>query len=132
MPDPAPVINPDEQPIFDALVDAGVEPKLAYTAIRSIRQLAAANIIARFESKLDSQNAKLDAISSAQNAKLDAISIAQNCKLDAISSAQNAKLDAISIAQNCKLDAQDSKLRMLMWMIGAAVGLIGILIRLWG
>ena len=121
MPDSAPVINPDEQPIFDALVDAGVDPKLAYTAIRSIRQLAAANIIARFESKLDAQNAKLDAISSAQNAKLDAIS-----------SAQNSKLDAISIAQNSKLDAQDSKLRMLMWMIGAAVGLIGILIRLWG
>ena len=42
-------------------------------------------------------------------------------KLDA----QNAKLDAIS-------DAQESRLRMLMWMIGAAVALIGIFVRLWG
>ena len=50
-------------------------------------------------------------------AKLDA----QNAKLDA----QNAKLDAIS-------DAQESRLRMLMWMIGAAVALIGIFVRLWG
>lgn len=41
-------------------------------------------------------------------------------KLDA----QNAKLDAIS-------DAQESRLRMLMWMIGAAVALIGIFVRLW-
>ena len=41
-------------------------------------------------------------------------------KLDA----QNAKLDAISVAQ-------ESRLRMLMWMIGAAVALIGILLRLW-
>ena len=50
-------------------------------------------------------------------AKLDA----QNAKLDA----QNAKLDAIS-------NAQESRLRMLMWMIGAAVALIGIFVRLWG
>lgn len=31
-----------------------------------------------------------------------------------------------------KLDAQNSKLKMLMWMIGAAVAVIGALIRLWG
>lgn len=49
-------------------------------------------------------------------AKLDA----QNAKLDA----HNAKLDAISAAQ-------ESRLRMLMWMIGAAVAVIGILVRLW-
>ena len=41
-------------------------------------------------------------------------------KLDA----QNAKLDAISAAQ-------ESRLRMLMWMVGAAVAVIGILVRLW-
>ena len=39
-----------------------------------------------------------------------------------------AKLDA----QNAKLDAQTFQLWMLMWMIGAAVVLIGILVRLWG
>ena len=48
--------------------------------------------------------------------KLDA----QNARLDA----RKAKLDAIS-------DAQQSRLRMLMWMIGAAVALIGIFVRLW-
>ena len=46
-------------------------------------------------------------------------------KLDA----QNAKLDAFSAAQ-------DSRFRMLMWMIGAAIGaavaVLGILVRLWG
>lgn len=41
-------------------------------------------------------------------------------KLDA----QNAKLDAIS-------GAQESRLRMLTWMIAAAVALVGILVRLW-
>ncbi|MDE0627986.1 MAG: hypothetical protein OXH99_16445 [Bryobacterales bacterium] len=41
-------------------------------------------------------------------------------KLDA----QNAKLDAIS-------GAQESRLRMLIWMIAAAVALVGILVRLW-
>ena len=42
-------------------------------------------------------------------------------KLDA----QNAKLDAFSSAQNFQL-------RTIMWMIGAAVALIGIIVRLWG
>ncbi|MDE0127286.1 MAG: hypothetical protein OXN97_22200 [Bryobacterales bacterium] len=41
-------------------------------------------------------------------------------KLDA----QNAKLDAIS-------GAQESRLRMLIWMIAAAVALVGILDGLW-
>ena len=49
-------------------------------------------------------------------------------RLEALLAAQSAKLDA----QDAKLDAQDAKLRMLMWMIGAAVAVIGILIRLWG
>ena len=31
-----------------------------------------------------------------------------------------------------KLDTQNSKLNMLMWMVGAAVAVIGILVRLWG
>ncbi len=43
-----------------------------------------------------------------------------------------SRLEAMLAAQNAKLDAQDSKLRMLMWMIGAAVAVIGILIRLLG
>lgn len=38
--------------------------------------------------------------------------------------AQNAKLDAIS-------GTQESRLRMLIWMIAAAVALVGILVRLW-
>ncbi len=31
-----------------------------------------------------------------------------------------------------KLDAQDTKLKMLMWMIGAAVAVLAVLVRLWG
>ena len=42
--------------------------------------MAAANLIARFESKLDAQNAKLNAKLDAQNAKLDG----QNARLDAL------------------------------------------------
>ena len=98
MPDP-PSIDPDDRPVFEALLAAGVEPELAYTAVQSIRDMAAANLIARFESKLDSQKALFE-----------------------------SKLDS----QNVKLDAQDTKLKMLMWMIGAAVAVLGILVRLWG
>ncbi len=34
--------------------------------------------------------------------------------------------------EHVKLDAQDTKLKMLMWMIGAAVAVLGVLVRLWG
>lgn len=60
--------------------------------------MAAANHVARFESKLD-----------------------------VLAAEQKAQL----AAQGRKLDAQDSKLKMLMWLIGAAVAVIGIFIRLW-
>ena len=61
-------INPDEQPVFDALLQAGVPPELAYTAVRRIRELAAHNITTLIEAKFDAQTAKVDAL----NAKLDA------------------------------------------------------------
>ena len=54
--------------------------------MQEVGNMAAANLIARFESKLDAQNSR----------------------------------------------AQDSTLKMLIWMIAAAGAIIGILIRLWG
>ena len=81
--------------------------------------MAAANIVARFEAKLDAQNAKLDAILDAQNAKLDAI-------LDA----QNAKLDAMHEAQDTKLDAQNAKIDGLRWVIGVGLTLLGVMLAL--
>ena len=42
--------------------------------------MAAANLIARFENKLDAQNARLDSLSAKLDAKLDG----QNAKLDAL------------------------------------------------
>ncbi len=92
MPNHPPPVDPDDQPVFEALLAAGVEPGLAYTALQSIRYMAAANLIARFESKLDAQKVLLES----------------------------------------KLDAQATQLKMLMWMIGAAVAILGILVRIWG
>ena len=69
MADPA-GINPDDKPVFDALVQAGVSPELAYTAAQRIRDMAAANLIARFESKLDAQSAKFESKLDAQDSKL--------------------------------------------------------------
>ena len=102
-------IDPDDKSIYEALREAresNVPKAIPYTAELRIRDVTSANLIAQFMAKLDAQNAKLDA----QSAKLDA---------------QNAKLDAFSAAQNFQL-------RTLMWMIGAAVALIGIIVRLWG
>ena len=86
--------------------------------------MAAANLIARFESKIDGQTAKIDA----QNARFESKIDGQTAKIDA----QNARFESKIDAQNAKLDAQNLNLKMLMWMIGAAVAVIGTLIRLWG
>ena len=115
-----PPADPDSLAVLHALSQGGLSPEDAYNALEALRNMAAANLIARFESKLDAQNA----IIAAQNARLDSQKALFESKLDA----QNIKLDA----QNVKLDAQDTKLKMLMWMIGAAVAVLGILVRLWG
>ena len=53
---------------------------------------------------------------------------AHSASIDAKIEAKTARLDALAGL----VAAQDSNLRMLMWMIGAAVDVIGILLRLWG
>ena len=58
MPVSSPPVNPDDLPIYEAFRQAGAEELVAYTAVPRIRDVAAANLIARFEAKLD---AKFDA-----------------------------------------------------------------------
>ncbi len=70
--------------------------------------------------EIKAHSASIGAKIEAQNANIEA----QYAKTEA----QIARLDALAGL----IAAQDSKLRMLMWMIGAAVAVIGILIRLWG
>ncbi len=140
LPEPTSVPAPDAKRLFLLLRGLGLDDEQAYTFVQEVDNMAAANLIARFESKLDAQNTKLDAQSARFESKLDA----QNTKLDAQSArfeskldAQNTNLDAQSAkldAHNTKLDAissaVDSRLRMLMWLIGAAVAAIGIFVRL--
>ena len=53
---------------------------------------------------------------------------AHSASIGAKIEAQTTRLDALAGS----VAAQHSRLRMLMWMIGAAVAVTGILIRLWG
>ena len=66
MPD-SPPPQPDSKRLFDLLLGLKMEPGSAYTFTLEVGNMAAANLIARFESKLDAQNSKLEA----QNTKLD-------------------------------------------------------------
>ena len=95
-------VNPDDKPIYEALREA--RQANVPKAIPFATELRIRDVTSA--NLIDQFMAKLDA----QNAKLDA---------------QNAKLDAFSSAQNFQL-------RTIMWMIGAAVALIGIIVRLWG
>jgi len=61
MPDQPPSVDPDDRPVFEALLAVGVEPRLAYTAVQSVRDVAAANLIAQIGAKLNAQNAEVRA-----------------------------------------------------------------------
>ena len=75
--------------------------------------MAAANLISRFEAKLDALNAELRT----WNARLDA----QNIRLDAGLKAQSAELDA-------GLKAQNAELRAIRWVIGLGLVSLGVLL----
>ena len=106
MPTSIPAANPDGLAILNALTREGLSSEDAYNAVEGVRNMAGQTIAAEIKAHSASIGAKIEAQNEAQNARLDAM----------------AGLVA----------AQDSKLTMLMWMIGAAVAVIGILIRLWG
>ena len=109
MPTSTTAANPDGLAILNALTTEGLSSEDAYNAVEGVRNMAGQTIAAEIKAHSASIGAKIEA----QNAKTEA---------------QNARLDALAGL----VAAQDSKLRMLMWMIGAAVAVIGILIRLWG
>ena len=67
----------------------------AYTVVQEIQNMAAANLISRFEAKLDALNVRLDAGLRAQSAEFDAGLKAQSAELDAGLKAQSAELKAI-------------------------------------
>ena len=53
MPD-APTPRPDSKRMFDMLVGLKMDPGSAFTFVQEVENMASANLIARFESKLDS------------------------------------------------------------------------------
>ena len=86
----------DVQPMeaFDILTQAGLPARNAFRLIKIIEEMASANLIHRFELKLEAQNAKLEA--------------------------HNAKLEA----QNATLEAQNSKFNLLLWFIGLGTAIL--------
>ena len=68
---------PDDRRLFLLLRKAGLGDRDAYTFVQELQNMAAANLIARFEAKLDAQNSMI----SAQNGKLDAQSTQINAQL---------------------------------------------------
>ena len=65
---------PDDKRLFLLLRQLGLDDEQAYTFVQELQNMAAANLIARIEGKLDAQNAMIaaqNAMIAAQNAKLD-------------------------------------------------------------
>ena len=125
--------QPDENAqLYDILARAGFRGRDAHLFNKLVEDMASANLIYRFESKLDAlaaetgtriaemaarldaqlgaQNARLDAQLGALNAKMEAQLGAQNAKIDEQLGAQNAKIDEQLGAQNAKIDALNAKI----------------------
>ena len=49
----APDSTPDDKRLFELLCKLGLEPSEAYTFVQELQDMEAANLIARFEAKLD-------------------------------------------------------------------------------
>ncbi len=88
----------DRTLLYDILTRAGLDGHDAYLFTQLVEEMASANLIHRFESKLES-------MLEVQNAKLEI---------------QNAKLDA----QNAKLDAQSGKFNLMLWFIGIGLSML--------
>ena len=121
MPD-SPPPQPDSKRLFDLLLGLKMEPGSAYTFTQEVGNMAAANLIARFESKLDAQSSRLDAQGERFESKLDAQGERFESKLDA----QNSRLEA----HNTKIDAQTAQFVSLRWMVGLGFTLLALLITL--
>ena len=107
--------QPDAKRLFDLLLDLNAEPGSANTLVHEVRNMAAANLIARFASKLDAQGSRFES-------KLDAQSERIESKLDA----QNSSLEAL----NTKIDAQTVQFASLRWMVGLGFTLLALLVTL--
>ncbi len=121
-----PPTDPDSLAVLHALEREGLSAKDIYNALGGLRNMSGQNVIAAIEAL----NARFEASIETQNARFEASIKTQNARFEASIESQNAKLDAISAAQESRSAAQESRLRMLMWMIGASVAVIGILVRL--
>ena len=110
MPD-SPTPQADSKRLFELLLGLKLEPEGAYTFTQEVGNMAAANLIARFESKLDAQGSRFESKLDAQNSKLEA---------------QNTKIDA----QSTQTASLKSEIASLRWMIGLGFTLLALLITL--
>ncbi len=107
MPD-SPTPQPDSKRLFDLLLGLKMEPGGAYTFTQEVGNMAAANLIARFESKLDAQGSRFES------------------KLDA----QGSRFDSRLEAQSTQTASLKSEIASLRWMIGLGFTLLALLITL--
>ncbi len=70
MPTSTPPADPDSLAVLHALSRDDLSPEDAYNALEGVLNMAAANLIARFESKLDALSAQQDAKLTALDTKL--------------------------------------------------------------
>ena len=115
---------PDDKRLFLLLQDTGLDSGKAYTFVQELRTMAAENIIARYESKLEAHTAHMGSKLDAQTATLDARTASLSALMDARLDAHNAKLDARNATLDARTASLSSRITVLAWVIGVAFALL--------
>ena len=105
--------EPETSRVFALLLKLGMDAEDAYAFVREVQNMAAANLIARIEAKLDAQDARLDA---------------QLARFESRLEARAAKLEA-------GLETVRAGIKFLQWLVvavGASVAVIVAVMQMLG
>ncbi len=103
VPDPP---APEDERIFALLRRTGLDPDEAFILFTGIRDMASANLIARFESKLD------------------ALAASQQASAEALAASQQASAEALAASQQASAEALKASISALRWGLGLVVALL--------
>ncbi len=122
------------QPLVDALMDAGADPKLAYAGGESVRNIASEGVLRelgwQFESlrrQLEDQSVILDQRMAAIGAQMQALEARMQAQMQEMRAGLEAQMRALEAqiqANTAALEAQRQELKTHRWVLGLGMAVL--------
>ncbi len=110
------------QPLVDALMDAGADPKLAYAGGESVRNIAGERVLRELGWQFESLRRQLED----QSVILDQRMVAIGAQMEAL----EARMQVLMQEMRAGLEAQRQELKTHRWVLGLGVALLVALLGL--